>query len=359
MPEGDVLRRTADRFELAFGGRVLVRSDLRWPTAATVDLVGRTVLETGSYGKHLLTRFDDGRTLHTHLRMDGYWRIARTGTPASAAPGDHTSARCSPRREWTTVGYHLGMLDVVRTRDEHTLIGHLGPDMLARDRSTSTRRCVAGRPEESTPVAEVMLDQTVVAGIGTIFAAESLLAERLWPWTPADQVRRVPAARGGAAPAPTLRRRRPSPGARARAARASRATGAEPRSRSVRRAGRRWSDRSSTARAASTRPEPRSGWSPGVAGHGNGPRTVVHGPCRRTTGRRCPSSRALAQRPVDRTDASVRSCVDGRGHPISRWRRAPTATAPIRSRRHRPPTPRAPRAPCRGSADPRPQRHGH
>ena len=87
MPEGDVLRRTANRFELAFAGRTLVRSDLRWPSAATVDLVGRTVLETVSYGKHLLTRFDHGWTLHTHLRMDGYWRIWRTGT--SAAAGRH------------------------------------------------------------------------------------------------------------------------------------------------------------------------------------------------------------------------------------------------------------------------------
>ncbi|MDQ0374371.1 DNA-formamidopyrimidine glycosylase family protein [Cellulomonas humilata] len=186
MPEGDILRRTADRFELAIGGRVLVRSDLRWPTAATVDLVGRTVLETRSYGKHLLTRFDDGRTLHTHLRMEGYWRIARTGSPEAAARSPQVRAVLATE-EWTTVGYHLGMLDVVRTRDERTLIGHLGPDLLGEtvDLDEALRRWTA---RGSTPVAEVLLDQTVVAGIGTIFAAESLFAERLWPWTPADAV---------------------------------------------------------------------------------------------------------------------------------------------------------------------------
>ena len=89
MPEGDVLRRTANRFELAFGGKVLTRSDLRWPSAATVDLVGRTVLETVSYGKHLLTRVDDGRTLHTHLRIVGYWRFWRTGSSAGRAHPVH------------------------------------------------------------------------------------------------------------------------------------------------------------------------------------------------------------------------------------------------------------------------------
>jgi len=186
VPEGDILRRTADRFQLALGGQQLVRSDLRWPTAATVDLVGRTVLETRSYGKHLLTRFDDGRTLHTHLRMEGYWRIARTGSPEAAARSPQVRAVLATA-DWTTVGYHLGMLDVVRTRDEHTLIGHLGPDMLAEafDLDEALRRWAA---RGSTPAAEVLLDQTVAAGIGTIFAAESLFAERLWPWTPADEV---------------------------------------------------------------------------------------------------------------------------------------------------------------------------
>ncbi len=182
-----MLRRTAQRFELALAGKVLVRSDLRWPTAATVDLVGCTVLGTRSYGKHLLTRFDDGRTLHTHLRMEGYWRVARTGSPDAAARSPHVRAVLATQ-DWTTVGYHLGMLDVVRTRDEHTLIGHLGPDMLAEtfDEEEALRRWAA---RTATPVAEVLLDQTVTAGIGTIFAAESLFAERIWPWTPADQVR--------------------------------------------------------------------------------------------------------------------------------------------------------------------------
>ncbi|MBO3103145.1 Fpg/Nei family DNA glycosylase [Cellulomonas fengjieae] len=186
MPEGDVLRRTADRFERALGGRVLVRSDLRWPTAATVDLVGRTVLGTRSYGKHLLTRFDDGRTLHTHLRMEGYWRIARTGSPEAAARSPQVRAVLATA-EWTAVGYHLGMLDVVRTRDEPTVIGHLGPDLLAEtvDLDEALRRWAA---RGSTPVAEVLLDQTVTAGIGTIYAAESLFAQRLWPWTPADEL---------------------------------------------------------------------------------------------------------------------------------------------------------------------------
>jgi endonuclease-8 len=189
VPEGDILRRTARRLDEALAGRELVRADLRWPSAATVDLLGRTVLGTASYGKHLLTRFDDGRTLHTHLRMDGSWRIARTGSPGARAAAPQVRAVLA-NETWTAVGELIGMLDVVPTRDEHTLIGHLGPDLLADDFET------AGLPEAlrrwsargSTPVCEVLLDQTVVAGIGTIYMADSLFLEKIWPWTPADEV---------------------------------------------------------------------------------------------------------------------------------------------------------------------------
>jgi endonuclease-8 len=186
VPEGDVLRRTAARLDLALVGSPLTRADLRWPSAATVDLVGRTVLGTRPYGKHLLTRFDDGRTLHTHLRMDGTWRVHRTGEPQSQARSPQVRAVLATAR-WTAVGRLLGMLDVVATRDEHTLIGHLGPDLLDDpfDAAEALRRWTA---RGATPAAEVLLDQTVVAGIGTIFMAESLFAEHLWPWLPADQV---------------------------------------------------------------------------------------------------------------------------------------------------------------------------
>ncbi|GEL94295.1 Fpg/Nei family DNA glycosylase [Cellulomonas composti] len=186
MPEGDVLRRTASRLDQALAGRRLVRAELRWPSAGGVALVGRTVLGTRAYGKHLLTRFDDGRTLHTHLRMDGQWRLARTGSPAAAARSPQVRAVLADER-WTAVGDLLGMLDVVATREEHGLIAHLGPDVLADelDLTEIGRRWEAAG---STPAAEVLLDQRVAAGIGTIYTAESCFALRLWPWTPADEV---------------------------------------------------------------------------------------------------------------------------------------------------------------------------
>ena len=189
MPEGDIVRRTAARLDQALAGRRLSRAELRWPTAAEIDLTGRTVLANVPYGKHLLTRLDDERTLHTHLRMEGRWSIARTGS--REASGGRAEVRALLGNEvWTALGKDLGMLDVVPTRDEHTLIGHLGPDVLADDfpqagLPEALRRWAASAPR---PACEVLLDQRVAAGIGTIYLAESLFTLGIWPWTPADEV---------------------------------------------------------------------------------------------------------------------------------------------------------------------------
>lgn len=212
MPEGDILRRTAMTLDHALAGRVVDRTDLRWPTAAGLTFDGCAVLGTGAYGKHLFTRFDDGRTLHTHLRMEGSWQVHPTGSPRARARGPAVRAVLG-NPEWTAVGHRLGMLDVVPTRDEGSLVAHLGPDVLADDfpevglPEALARAATSGQ----TPVAEVLLDQTVAAGIGTIYMAETLFSRRLWPWTPVDRtdvatllmVARTLMLRSVAAPTPT------------------------------------------------------------------------------------------------------------------------------------------------------------
>lgn len=184
MPEGDVVLRTARRLDAALGGQVLVAAELRWPSVAGVDLVGRTVLRTATAGKHLLTRFDDGRTVHTHLRMDGLWRVQRTGGAVRLGPSVRVVLA---GREWTCLGLRLGMVDVLRTRDESVVVGHLGPDVLAPD--WDRERAVAHvRAEGGRAIGAVLLDQRVVAGLGTIYMAESLWAHGVSPWRAAAEV---------------------------------------------------------------------------------------------------------------------------------------------------------------------------
>ena len=71
MPEGDTIRKLAERITRRFAGQQVERTITRDPRLVGVDLTGTTLVGADAVGKHLLVRFDDGRTLHAHLRMDG------------------------------------------------------------------------------------------------------------------------------------------------------------------------------------------------------------------------------------------------------------------------------------------------
>jgi endonuclease-8 len=180
MPEGDVVWRTARQLDEALSGRVLERSDFRVPRFATTDLTGRAVTGTVSRGKHLLTRVDGGITIHTHLRMDGSWRIR----PASGyAPRDHRIRLVLANQERQALGYQLGIVEVVRTEHEASVVGHLGPDLLGPDwdPAEAVRRLSA---DPARPVGEALLDQRNLAGVGTLYRAEALFLRGVSPWRP-------------------------------------------------------------------------------------------------------------------------------------------------------------------------------
>ncbi|MGI5269949.1 DNA-formamidopyrimidine glycosylase family protein [Nonomuraea sp. CA-218870] len=184
MPEGDAVYRTAARLRGALDGEVLTRSDFRVPRHATADLTGRAVLETVSRGKHLLTRVEGGLTVHTHLRMDGSWRVVPAGRPA--ARGDQVRLILANRR-WQAVGVKLGMVDLLRTADEDRVVGHLGPDLLGEDwdPAEAVRRLLRA---PGATIGEALLDQRNLAGIGTIYRAETLFLRGVWPWRKVEDV---------------------------------------------------------------------------------------------------------------------------------------------------------------------------
>lgn len=194
MPEGDVVRRTAERLGQALAGRVLTRAELRWGDLGGVRLTGRTVTDVGAYGKHLLIRLaprdDDvaAVTVHSHLRMDGRWFIEATDLRRRFT--DHRIRAILGNDEWTAIGHLLGELDVLPTSDEPRLLSRLGPDIMADDFATTglplALENLARAPRR--PIGAALLDQTVVAGIGTIFMSESLFRRRMWPWRASGDV---------------------------------------------------------------------------------------------------------------------------------------------------------------------------
>ena len=177
MPEGDVVWNTAQRLHSALAGRVLTRSDFRVPRYATVSLAGQTVTEGVSRGKHLLIRTDRGLTVHTHLKMEGAWRIQ----PAGTFRDSHRLRVLLANAEWLAAGYQLGITEVLRTSQEHQVIGHLGPDLLGPDWDAAAAVERLDR-KPGLPIGEALLDQRNLAGAGVIYATEMLFLRGIDPW---------------------------------------------------------------------------------------------------------------------------------------------------------------------------------
>lgn len=189
MPEGDAVWRTARSLDRALTGQVLTSTDFRVPALATVSLAGEPVVETLSRGKHLMTRIGEAWTLHTHLKMEGSWAVGRVGDrwrkPA------HTARVVLRADAVEAVGFSLGVVELVPRDREDDVVGHLGPDLLGPD--WDANRAVANllrNPDR--PVAEALLDQRNLAGIGNVYAAELCFLTGVLPTTPVGEVSALP-----------------------------------------------------------------------------------------------------------------------------------------------------------------------
>lgn len=180
--------RTARQLHEALAGRVVLRSDFRVPRYATVSLAGRAVTESVSRGKHLLTRVDGDITVHTHLKMEGSWRVGpATGYP----PRDHRVRVVLANDTFQAVGQQLGIVEILRTSRESQAVGHLGPDLLGPDWDAQEAvRRLAASPERA--IGEAIMDQRNLAGIGNLYKAETLFLRGVSPWRPAAEVPAMP-----------------------------------------------------------------------------------------------------------------------------------------------------------------------
>ncbi|MBU6213910.1 MAG: hypothetical protein KGP01_05660 [Actinomycetales bacterium] len=182
MPEGDTVARLARSLDARLRDSVLLHTDFRVPAHATADLTGWQVHEVAARGKHLLMRVVDPSgerrlTIHSHLRMDGSWRVYAEPSGVPAARGRaHTRAgvRAVLRTDgFAVVGEDISELRLLPTREEHTLLSRLGPDPLHPDynRDEVLRRLRA-RPDALLGTS--LLDQSVMAGIGNVLRCEVL-----------------------------------------------------------------------------------------------------------------------------------------------------------------------------------------
>ncbi len=177
MPEGDTIHRTARTLERAIGNKTVRRFSC---ATSDADLSGRVVESVEARGKHLLIRFDDGRTLHSHMQMEGSWHIYRPGErwqrPAFAARA------VIETDDWIAVCFDAPIVELVRAGEIPELVRRLGPDLLA-DEFDPAEAIARMRELGSLEIGEALLRQQLVAGIGNVYKSECLFLERTNPFT--------------------------------------------------------------------------------------------------------------------------------------------------------------------------------
>ena len=167
MPEGDTIRRLADKIDRRFTGERCVRCVTRDPRLVGVDLTGATVASVDAVGKHLFIRFDNGRTLHSHLRLTGSWTV---GPPAGEPEWRRRIELWMETGRLT--GVDLPVVELLQTAHEDRVIEHLGPDLCGPEAPDLVEVTDRLRLQPAAALAAALLDQRNVAGFGNIYAIE-------------------------------------------------------------------------------------------------------------------------------------------------------------------------------------------
>lgn len=183
MPEGDTVFRAADKLRRALEGKALTRCDVRVPKYATVDLTGEVVDEVLSRGKHLFIRAGNA-SIHSHLKMDGAWLI---DGQIRRVP-EHKVRIILQTADSRAAGIDLGVLEILPRAEDMDVVAHLGPDLLgdAWEPRIAVANLVA---DPDRPLAQALLDQRVMAGVGNVYANELCFVTGRLPTAPVGSLK--------------------------------------------------------------------------------------------------------------------------------------------------------------------------
>ena len=192
MPEGDSIHSAARRIRAVLVGKTIVSIETpqprhamdRWPER----LAGRAVTRVDAHGKHLFIRFESDLTLHSHLRMNGWWGVYPHGRRWGR----------SPRRAWLVIrtaehevvqfdGPVLELMTESRSRFDRRLAA-LGPDVLAGELDERAVLARLRQDDQTRGVGDALLDQRNLAGVGNVWKSEGCFRVGLDPWRPLGRV---------------------------------------------------------------------------------------------------------------------------------------------------------------------------
>jgi endonuclease-8 len=186
MPEGDTIFRAARTLNRALAGRVVTRFESVFPALTRVHddapITGRTVESITAAGKHVLMRFSGDLVLRTHMRMNGSWHIYRPGERWQRSRRDMRIVIATEAFE--AVGFNVPVAEFLQGRaiQRQEDLRLMGPDLLGAsfDEAEAMRRL---RARGDAAIADALLNQRVVAGIGNVYKSEVLFLCGVNPFT--------------------------------------------------------------------------------------------------------------------------------------------------------------------------------
>src|SRR5262245_43146259 len=190
MPEGDTIFRAAQTLHRVFAVKVVTRFESVFPhlnrLVDTHPLPGRSVESVTSRGKHLLMAFSGDLILRTHMRMNGSWHVYPAGAPWKRPARDMRILVGTA--EAVAVGFNIPVAEFLTARQlaSHPQVARLGPDLLAD--AFDTPAVVDAIRSRHEAIADVLLDQRVLAGIGNVFKSEILFLAGVDPFARADSL---------------------------------------------------------------------------------------------------------------------------------------------------------------------------
>ena len=191
MPEGDAIFRAARTLNRALAGKTIVRFESMLPALTRVHedapITGRTVDGVSSMGKHVLMRLSGALVLRTHMRMSGSWHIYR---PGERWQRPHREMRILlATADFEAVGFNIPVAEFIDERrlPRHEELRQLGSDLLSDDfdEDEAVARIQA---RTTTAIADALLNQRVLAGIGNVYKSEVLFACRVNPFRAAGSL---------------------------------------------------------------------------------------------------------------------------------------------------------------------------
>ena len=189
MPEGDTIYRSARALAKVLMGKHVTKFDTGYAHLATVNddrpVVGRVIEKVEAHGKWLLMYFSGDLILVTHMLMSGSWHIYKTGekwwSPRSAM-------RVLIEVEgWQAIAFNVPVAEFHTTASllRKSSVPKLGPDVLSESYTADTgyealrSRAVSHSDDE---IANVLLNQRVLAGLGNVYKSEVAFAARVHPF---------------------------------------------------------------------------------------------------------------------------------------------------------------------------------